>query len=102
MYFNAVWVYLLTLPIQLQRKRTISAPYAAHFCTIRNWHDDTPGAAHVAGCCEARLPKLRARCKQHLDKHTWAEAGHLFSTMPPPAGTCNGVPLQKCVCRSAG
>ena len=36
MYFSAVWVYSLTLLIQLQRKWTTSAPYAAHFCTISN------------------------------------------------------------------
>ena len=68
MYFSAAWVYLLTLPVQLQQKWTTSAPYAAHFCTIRN---------------EALLAKLRARCKQHPDKHTADEVGDLFRTMPP-------------------
>ena len=35
MYFRAVWVYVLTLPVQLQRKGTLSAPYAAQWCLIR-------------------------------------------------------------------
>ena len=26
----------------------------------RQWHDDTPGAAHVEECCESLLAKLRA------------------------------------------
>ena len=46
-------------------------------------HDDTPGAAHVEECCEALLAKLRARCKQHPDKHTADEDGNLCCTMPP-------------------
>ena len=46
------------------------------------WHDDTPGAAHVEECCEALLAKLQARCKQHPHKHTADEAGDLFRTMP--------------------
>ena len=47
------------------------------------WHDDTPGAAHVEECCEALLAKLRARCKQHPDKQTAHQAGDVFRTMPP-------------------
>ena len=47
------------------------------------WHDDTPGGAHVEERCEVLLAKLRARCKQHADKHTADEAGDLFRTMPP-------------------
>ena len=47
------------------------------------WHDDTTGAAHVEERCDALLAKLRARCKQHPDKHTADEAGDLFRTMPP-------------------
>ena len=48
------------------------------------WHDHTPGAAHVEERCEALLAKLRARCTQHPDKHTADEAGDLFRTIPPP------------------
>ena len=48
------------------------------------WHDDTPYLAHVEECCEALLTKLRARCKQHPDKHTVDEAGDLFRIIPPP------------------
>ena len=47
------------------------------------WHDDTPGATHVVECCEALLAKLRARCKQHPDKHMADEADDFFRTMPP-------------------
>ena len=68
------------------------------------WHDDTPGATDVEEHCDALLAKLQARCKQHPDKHTADEVGDLFRTMPPPppsAGTCNGVPLRKYVCRGA-
>ena len=36
MYFSAVWVYLLTLPVHLQPKWTMSTPYFAHFCATRN------------------------------------------------------------------
>ena len=82
MYFSAVWVYLLTLPVQLQQKWTMSAPCSALLYNTQ-WHDDTPGAAHVEECCEALLAKLRARCKRHPDKHTADEAGDLFRTMPP-------------------
>ena len=48
------------------------------------WHDDTPGAAHVEECCEALLAKLRARCKQHPDKHTADEVGDLSRTISRP------------------
>ena len=66
------------------------------------WHDHTPGAAHVEECVEGLQAKLRARCKQHPDNHMADEAGDLFRTMPPlSAGTCNGVPVRKCVCRGA-
>ena len=47
------------------------------------WHDYTPGAAHVEECCEAVLAKLWARCKQQPDKHTVDAAGELFRTVPP-------------------
>ena len=47
------------------------------------WHDYTPGAAHVEECCEALLAKLWARCKQQPDKHTVDAAGELFRTVPP-------------------
>ena len=55
------------------------------FCALlynTQWHDDTPGAAHVEECGEALLAKLRARCKQHFNKYTFDEAGDLFRTMP--------------------
>ena len=68
----------------------LAAAKTDHVCTICRalpyniqWHDNTLGAAHVEECCEALLAKLRARCKQHLDKHTAEEAGDLFRTMPP-------------------
>ena len=71
----------------------LAGPAAAKMDSVRTiccallyntqWHDDTPGAGHVEECCEALLAKLRARCKQHPDKHTTDEAGDLFCTMPP-------------------
>ena len=62
------------------------------------WHDDTPGAAHVEECCEALLAKLRARCKQHPDKHTADEAGDLFRTMPPRQEARATESLSESVC----
>ena len=47
------------------------------------WHDSTPGAAHVEECCEALVAEVRARCNQHPDKHMADEAGDHFRTMPP-------------------
>ena len=47
------------------------------------WRDDIAAAAHYEECCEALLAKMRARCKQHLDKHMADVAGDLFLTMPP-------------------
>ena len=63
------------------------------------WHDDTHGAAHVEECCEALLANLRARCKQHPDKHTADEAGDLFRTMPPrqQAGATESLSESVCV-----
>ena len=57
-----------------------------------------PRAAHVEGCCEALLAKLRARCKQHLDKHTADEAGDLFRTMPPGQQARATESLSESVC----
>ena len=65
---------------------------------ITKWHDDTPGAAHMEERCEALLAKLRARCKQHPDKHTADEAGDLFRTMPPRQQACATESLSERVC----
>ena len=62
------------------------------------WHDDTPCAAHVEECCDALLAKLRARCKQHPDKHTVDEAGDLFRTMPPRQQARAAESLSESVC----
>ena len=62
------------------------------------WHDDTLGAAHVEESCEALLAKLRARCKQHPDKHTLDEAGDLFRTMPPRRQARATESLSESVC----
>ena len=62
------------------------------------WHDDTPGAAHVEECCEALLTKLRARCKQHPDKHTADELGDLFRAMPPRQQARALASLSESVC----
>ena len=48
------------------------------------WHDERPRAAHVEEWCEALLAKMRAKCKQHHDKHMVDVATDLFRTMPPP------------------
>ena len=62
------------------------------------WHDDTPGAAHVEECCEGLLAKLRAWCKQHPDKHPADEAGDLFRTMPPREQARATESLSESVC----
>ena len=62
------------------------------------WHDHTRGAAHVEECCEALPAKLRARCKQHPDKHMADEAGDLFRTMPPRQRVRATESLSESVC----
>ena len=92
------------LLVDLAGTAVVKMDYVRSICCAllynTQWHDDTPGAAHVEESCEALLVKLRARYKQHPNKHTADEAGDIFRTMPPPsARMCNGVPLRKCVCR---
>ena len=82
MQFSAVCVYLLTLPDQLQQKWTMSAPYAARFCTIHHGTATRPLPPmwrNVVRPCSQNCGR-----KQHPDKHTADEAGDLFCTMPPP------------------
>ena len=87
--------------VDLARLSTAKMDYVHTICYTfvynTQWHDDTPGAAHVEERCEALLAKFRVGCNHHTDKHMVAEAGGLFRTMPPRlASTCNGVPVRKC------
>ena len=66
MYFSVVWVYLLTLPVQLQRKWSMSAPYAAHFYTIRN------------GTMTRRMPPMW----MNVVRPCWQNCGHGASNSP--------------------
>ena len=84
MYFSTVWVYWLTLPIRAAAKMDYVRTICCALLYNTQWHDDTPGAAHVEERCEALLAKVWARCKQHPDKHTADEPSDLFRTMPPP------------------
>ena len=100
MYFSAAWVYLLVLLVQLSRKWTMCAPYSRCCALLYNtqWHDVTPVAVHVEDCCEALLAKLRARSKQHPDKHMANGAGDLFRTMPPRQQARATESLSESVC----
>ena len=59
------------LLVDLAGQAAVKKDYVPTICCAllhnRQWHDDTPGAAHVEECCEALVAKLRAVVEAQRD-----------------------------------